>query len=96
MKLFYRKTLASAEVRAIYRSSTHRNLLVIDKDNGGKADSLNCGINFARYRYVCGVDGDTILSRRWLLDGMRLVQQDPGRVIGVTGHIAINGRPRRP
>jgi poly-beta-1,6-N-acetyl-D-glucosamine synthase len=93
VKLFYRKTLVSAEVRAIYRSATHRNLLVVDKHNGGKADSLNCGINFARYRYVCGVDGDTILSRRSLLDGMRLVLQDPGRVIGVTGHIAINGRP---
>ena len=34
---------------------------MIDKVNGGKADSLNCGLNLARYRYVCGVDGDTIL-----------------------------------
>jgi cellulose synthase/poly-beta-1,6-N-acetylglucosamine synthase-like glycosyltransferase len=92
-KLFYRKTFDSTEVRTIYRSATHPNLLVVDKENGGKADSLNCGLNFARYRYVCGVDGDTILARRCLLDGMRLVLQDPGRVIGVTGHIAINGQP---
>jgi poly-beta-1,6-N-acetyl-D-glucosamine synthase len=90
---FYRKLFTSKPIRTIYRSATHPNLLVIDKENGGKADSLNCGLNFARYRYVCGVDGDTILARRSLLDGMRLVLTDPGRVIGVTGHIAINGKP---
>lgn len=93
VQLFYRKTFDAKPVRAIYRSATHPNLLVIDKENGGKADSLNCGLNFARYRYVCGVDGDTILARRALLDGMRLVLHDPARVIGVTGHIAINGKP---
>jgi cellulose synthase/poly-beta-1,6-N-acetylglucosamine synthase-like glycosyltransferase len=90
---FYRRTFATQPVRGIYRSRTHPHLLVIDKENGGKADSLNCGLNFARYRYVCGVDGDTILTRNALLDGMRLVLSDPAEVIGVTGHIAIHGRP---
>ncbi len=93
VQLFYRKTFESEPVRAIYRSSRFPNLVVVDKENGGKADALNCGLNFARYRYICGVDGDTILARRSLLDGMRLVLRDPGRVIGVTGHIAISGRP---
>jgi poly-beta-1,6-N-acetyl-D-glucosamine synthase len=93
VKLFFRRTFDSKPVRTIYRSATDPRLLVIDKENGGKADSLNCGLNFARYRYVCGVDGDTILARNCLLDGMRLVLHDPARVIGVTGHIAINGRP---
>ena len=90
---FYRRTLATQPIRGIYRSRTHPRLLVIDKENGGKADSLNCGLNFARYRYVCGVDGDTILTRNALLDGMRLVLSDPARVIGVTGHVAIHGTP---
>jgi biofilm PGA synthesis N-glycosyltransferase PgaC len=90
---FYRKIYSTQPVRGIYRSRTHPNLLVVDKANGGKADSLNCGLNFARYRYICGVDGDTILSRNALLDGMRLVLSDPARVIGVTGHIAISGNP---
>jgi cellulose synthase/poly-beta-1,6-N-acetylglucosamine synthase-like glycosyltransferase len=90
---FYRRTFETKPIRGIYRSGTYPNLLVIDKENGGKADSLNCGLNFARYRYVCGVDGDTILTRNALLDGMRLVLTDPARVIGVTGHIAIHGTP---
>ena len=90
---FYRRRYESGPIRGLYRSRTHPKLVVIDKVNGGKADSLNCGLNLARYRYVCGVDGDTILSRSCLLNGMRLALVDPQRIVGVTGHIAISGRP---
>jgi cellulose synthase/poly-beta-1,6-N-acetylglucosamine synthase-like glycosyltransferase len=90
---FYRRRYASAPIRGLYRSRSHPNLVVIDKVNGGKADSLNCGLNLARYRYVCGVDGDTILAPSCLLNGMRLALVDPQRIVGVTGHIAISGRP---
>jgi cellulose synthase/poly-beta-1,6-N-acetylglucosamine synthase-like glycosyltransferase len=93
ISLFFRRRYASETIRGIYRSMTHPRLVVVDKDNGGKADALNCGLNLARYRYVCGVDGDTILARPSLLRGMRLVLADPRRIVGVTGHIAISGRP---
>jgi poly-beta-1,6-N-acetyl-D-glucosamine synthase len=90
---FYRRRYESGPIRGLYRSRTHPRLIVIDKVNGGKADSLNCGLNLARYRYICGVDGDTILSRSCLLNGMRLALTDPQRIVGVTGHIAISSRP---
>jgi cellulose synthase/poly-beta-1,6-N-acetylglucosamine synthase-like glycosyltransferase len=93
IELFYRHRFATKPVRAVYRSRTEPRLVVVDKENGGKADSLNCGLNLARYRYVCGVDGDTILARRSLLDGMRLVVADPRQIIGVTGHITISSKP---
>jgi poly-beta-1,6-N-acetyl-D-glucosamine synthase len=83
----------SAGVRGIYTSADHPRLIVVDKENGGKADALNCGLNIARFRYVCGVDGDTILVPSCLLNGMRLVLSDPATIIGVTGHIAISGAP---
>jgi cellulose synthase/poly-beta-1,6-N-acetylglucosamine synthase-like glycosyltransferase len=89
----FRRQFDSAPVRGVYRSLRYPRLVVVDKENGGKADSLNCGLNLARYRYVCGVDGDTILAPRSLLDGMRLALANPQRVVGVTGHIAISGTP---
>ncbi len=59
----YRVQLETRPVRAIYRSTRYPNLRVIDKVNGGKADSLNAGINASRYPLFCGVDADSILQR---------------------------------
>jgi len=94
-EVFVRRTLPTGEIRAIYRSRRHRNLLLVDKENGGKADALNAGIDLARYRYVCGVDADTVFDRRALLKGMRRVVEDPARIIGVTSHLAIAQNPER-
>lgn len=88
-EVFYRRVLPTQGVRGIYRSASEPRLLVVDKLNGGKADALNCGINFARYRYVCGVDADTVLSEDALLKGMRPVMKDPAAILGVTAHLGI-------
>lgn len=86
---FSRRFVSTETVRAIYRSRSHPKLVVVDKENGGKADALNAGLNLARYRYVCGVDADTVFARDALLKGMRLVISDPAHVIGVTSHLTI-------
>lgn len=94
-EVFVRRVFATEEVRAIYRSAEHPNLVVVDKENGGKADALNAGLNVARFRYVCGVDADTVFDRNALLKGMRLVVQDPARIVGVTSHLTIARDPDR-
>jgi poly-beta-1,6-N-acetyl-D-glucosamine synthase len=94
-EMFVRRIIHTEEVRAVYRSEAHPNLFVVDKENGGKADALNAGLNIARYRYVCGVDADTIFDPEALLKGMRLVVQDPGRIVGVTSHLTIAEDPGR-
>ena len=59
----YRIQLPTKTVRTIYRSTRYPNLRVIDKENGGKADSLNAGINASRFPLFCGVDADSVLQR---------------------------------
>src|SRR5262249_43557794 len=90
---FVRHVFPCTEVRAMYRSAEHPNLVVVDKANGGKADSWNAALNVGRYRYGCGVDADTWFDRKALLKGMRLAVQDPARVIGVTSHMTTARRP---
>jgi cellulose synthase/poly-beta-1,6-N-acetylglucosamine synthase-like glycosyltransferase len=90
---FVRHVFPTSDVRGMYRSVDHPNLVVVDKENGGKADSWNAGLNVARFRYVCGVDADTVFDPAALLKGMRLVVQDPARVIGVTSHLTTARKP---
>ena len=59
----FRGQIATQPIRTLYRSTRYPNLRVIDKDNGGKADSLNAGINGARHPLFCGVDADSVLER---------------------------------
>jgi cellulose synthase/poly-beta-1,6-N-acetylglucosamine synthase-like glycosyltransferase len=79
----------------MYRSRTHPNLVVIDKENGGKADTWNAALNVARYRYVCGVDADTVFDPRALLKVMRIAVRDPARIVGVTSQITTAREPER-
>ena len=53
--------IVTRTVRGVYESRDLR-LLVIDKDNGGKADALNAGLNAARTPLVTAVDSDSLLE----------------------------------
>lgn len=75
-----RDGLKTQSIRGVYRSIIHPNLRVIDKENGGKADSLNAGINAARHPLFCGVDADSILSRNSLQRVAKPFLNDPDMV----------------
>jgi cellulose synthase/poly-beta-1,6-N-acetylglucosamine synthase-like glycosyltransferase len=55
-------TLPSAPVRGLYRSRRHRGLVVVDKENGGKADALNAGIDVATGDLIAAIDADTLIE----------------------------------
>jgi cellulose synthase/poly-beta-1,6-N-acetylglucosamine synthase-like glycosyltransferase len=63
----YPEGIATKPLRALYRSRTRTRLLVVDKENGGKADSLNAGINASRFPLVIAVDADTLIEPDALL-----------------------------
>jgi cellulose synthase/poly-beta-1,6-N-acetylglucosamine synthase-like glycosyltransferase len=63
----YDQRIPTKPVQAIYRSKQYPNLIVVSKENGGKADSLNIGLNVASSELVCAIDADTILDP----DGLR-------------------------
>jgi cellulose synthase/poly-beta-1,6-N-acetylglucosamine synthase-like glycosyltransferase len=64
-------------------------LVVVRKDNGGKTDSLNVGINLARYPLVCMVDADSVLDPQALLSVAKPFAQDPLRVVASGGVVRI-------
>jgi len=86
-----RQDLPTATVNRTYRSLSHPNLVVVDKENGGKADSLNAGLNLARYPLFAGVDADSLLDGEAILRATRLFVEDE-TLIAVGGTIRpLNG-----
>ena len=90
--LFVHRYLATEKIRGIYASRRYPELLVVDKVNGGKADSLNAGINLARKDYFAGIDADSMLERDALLAlaGKFLASEE--EVVAAGGNILpVNG-----
>ncbi len=83
-----RAELDTAAVGQVYVSRLHPHLTVVSKENGGKADALNCGVNLARYPYVCAIDADAILEEQALLRVMAPVIDDP-EVVATGGIVRI-------
>ena len=81
-------TLATATVRGIYHSRRLPNLWVIDKENGGKADALNTGINYCRTPLFCTMDADSLLEREALIRVVRPFLED-ARTVAAGGIIRI-------
>ncbi len=77
-------------VRGVYVSDApqYKNLIVVDKENGGKADALNVGINVSRYPLYCAIDADSILEDDALLKTVKPYLDDE-TVIAVGGIVRI-------
>jgi cellulose synthase/poly-beta-1,6-N-acetylglucosamine synthase-like glycosyltransferase len=84
-----RKQVETKEIRKIYQSKHIPYLYLIDKENGGKADALNVGLNFSHYPYVCSLDGDSVLENDAFLKVMKPIIDSNEEVIASGGSIRI-------
>nr|WP_245996276.1 glycosyltransferase [Paenibacillus taihuensis] len=84
-----RQMLHTEEVTEVYQSQQLPHLFMLDKRNGGKADALNAGINYAKYSYFCSIDGDSILERDALVKIMKPIMTSNEDVIASGGSVRI-------
>ena len=87
----FRVAIPTQKVRTVYRCVDFPNLVYVDKENGGKADSLNAGINLSAYPLVTTIDADSLLERDALLKlNIRFLEEPSTVAVGGTVRI-ING-----
>lgn len=70
----------------IYESEGVIKITLVNKDNGGKADALNLGINISKYPYFVSLDADSMLQENSLKNVMEPIIEDD-RTIAVGGNI---------
>ncbi len=88
----YHAEIEAQPVRGIYKSTNRsfNKLVVVDKENGGKADALNAGINVSAMEILACIDVDCILSNESLTRMVRPFMEETNRkVIAVGGVIGI-------
>jgi cellulose synthase/poly-beta-1,6-N-acetylglucosamine synthase-like glycosyltransferase len=88
MPALFDPSIGTAPVRGLHRSRGNPSLVVVDKDNGGKADALNAALNVATGELVCAIDSDTIVEADALLRMVRPFLAAP-EVIAAGGMIRV-------
>jgi cellulose synthase/poly-beta-1,6-N-acetylglucosamine synthase-like glycosyltransferase len=84
-----RSSVATKPVKRTFVSRRHRELVVVDKENGGKADSQNAALSVARMPYVCVIDADALIEEEALLQVARPLLDDPEAVVATGGIVRI-------
>ena len=90
--IFINEQIPTKKVKGIYKSNNpvFKKLIVVDKENGGKADALNVGINVSSYEYFVCVDVDCVLEQDALLKMIKpFLEETKVRVIASGGVIRI-------
>ncbi len=90
--LGYESVVPTSPIRDSYDAPTTGDLtrlVLLDKENGGKADALNAGLNAALAPFVCCIDADSILGRDSLLEVMRPMVEDPEGIAACGGQVGV-------
>ncbi|MFB3112027.1 MAG: glycosyltransferase, partial [Gemmatimonadales bacterium] len=91
-KLGYESVIPTRTIRDSYEAAPMGDvtrLILLDKENGGKADALNAGLNAALAPFVCCIDADSILGRNSLLEVMQPIVEDPEGIAACGGQVGV-------
>jgi len=90
-KVFQKRNgIETRPIKTVYYSEIFPQLILVDKENGGKSDALNVGINLARYPYFASIDGDTILEPDSFLKMMKpIIEANEQEILAVGGNVLI-------
>ena len=84
--------LPTEPLRSVYESRDPIPLVVVDKEQGGKADALNAGLRVARSSLVAAVDADSLLEPGALLTVARPFLEHPDETLATGGIVrVVNG-----
>jgi cellulose synthase/poly-beta-1,6-N-acetylglucosamine synthase-like glycosyltransferase len=89
---FFDYRIPCERIKGVYKSDnpSYNRLTVIDKNNGGKADSLNAGINISRNSLIVTIDADSIIESDSVLKLVKpFLEEKEHKVIGTGGVIRI-------
>ncbi|MFP4095693.1 MAG: glycosyltransferase family 2 protein [Cyclobacteriaceae bacterium] len=83
--------LNTRQVRSVYRSRNKAfgKLIVVDKENGGKSDALNAGLNISTSALVACMDADSIIAPDALLTMVKPFLNNKEKVIATGGVVRI-------
>ncbi len=89
---YYDYRLPCERIKAVYKSRnrSYKKLLVVDKQNGGKADALNAGLNVVRNELIVCIDADSIMEQDALMKLVKpFLEEKDAKMIGAGGVIRI-------
>ena len=88
----FRSAIETQQIRRIFRSRMPLPLVLVDKENGGKSDAINAGINVSQYPYFMATDADMVIETDALIHAARYFVEDRERTIAVGGNVRpLNG-----
>lgn len=89
---FVQGKIETNKIKGVYKSKNpaFKKLIVVDKENGGKADALNVGINVSSGEYLVCIDVDCILEQDAVLKLAKpFLEQTDKKIIACGGVIRL-------
>ncbi|WP_052356644.1 glycosyltransferase family 2 protein [[Clostridium] dakarense] len=85
-----KKIIDTKDIKGVYKGRIrNKDIILIDKENGGKADALNVGINYSKYPVFVSIDADSLLEKN-AIQKIIIPFMENKKTVAVGGNIKIS------